>query len=522
MAVAVEKIEAKDLQALIERVEHAIEHDLALAAEDMRLLLEAIYTLINVQAAITEKNATLLKLKKLLGMVRSSESRRQSSSRGKSGKKDKNQKPPTTKPDVQRHEVEGYQSGDACPACLNGTLGKKDPITTKRVEAQQPYKATIHILMRLECSNCGHIVTASLPEEVKKDGDENQAYGYSARSMMAIHKHFSGVPFYHQQNLNTLFGCPITASTISDQCEHVANDVRLAYQQCKRAAANAAIFYIDDTQNRILAAQPKIKDKRNGKGKVKRTGIYTSGLIAVLPDGKHIYLYETSLGHSGEHLDDILRLRNPDLPPPIIVCDALSANKPTVMECIIALCNAHGRRQFYDLESYHPEVSELLDAYGKIWVHDDESKELGHTAAERLAYHKNRSLPIIEWIKQWCETYLKSQTVEEHGPLAKACNYFIKHYKELIQFCKTEGAAIDNNLMESGLKLPIRGRKQSHFYKTEHGASVASILVSLIATAYHNGVNAFHYLNALQRNESNIKPDSNDWLPWAVHSELLS
>lgn len=522
MAVAVHKIEPKQLQALIERVEHAIEHDLALAAEDMRLLLEAIHTLINVQSAMTEKNATLLKLKKLLGMVRSSESRGQTSMRGKNNKKNKNSNPPETKPDVKRHEVEGYQNGDNCPACLNGTLGKKDPVTTERVEAQQPYKVTIHILMRLQCGDCGHIVTASLPEEVKKDGDESQAYGYSARSMMSIHKHFSGTAFYHQQNLNTLFGCPITASTISDQCEHVADDGRLGYQQCKRAAANAILFYIDDTHHRILNAQPKVKDKRNGRGTVKRTGVYTSGLIAVLPDGKRIHLFETSIGHSGEHLDDILRLRNPELPPPIVMCDALSANQPTVIECIISLCNSHGRRQFYDLESFHPEVSELLDAYAKVWVHDDASKELKHTAAERLAYHKAHSLPIMEWIKRWCQGYLDSDHVEEHSPLAKACRYFIKHYPELAQFCKTEGAPIDNNLMETGLKLPIRGRKQSHFYKTEHGAMVASILTSLIATAYYNGVNAFHYLNALQRNKSNIKPELSDWLPWNVADEVLS
>lgn len=521
MAVAVQKVKPQEFQALIERVERAIEHDLSLDVEDMRLLLDAIHTLINVQTALTDKDATLLKLKKLLGMVRSSESRRQSSKRRKNPKNDINSKPPTTDPEVQYHEVQEYRNGDPCPVCPNGTLGKTDPTTSRRVEAQQPYKATIHILKRLKCSDCGHVVTASLPEAVKKDGDENQVYGYSARSMMAIHKHFSGTPFYHQQNLNTLFGCSITASTICDQCETVANDVRLAYQQCKFVAANALVFYIDDTHHRILEAKPQMKDKRNGKGKVKRTGIYTSGLIAVMPQGRRIYLYETSLAHSGEHLDDILKLRDPSLPPPIVVCDALSANRPTVMTCIIDLCNAHGRRQFYDTESFHPEVAEVLDDYDKIWVYDAESKALKHTPAQRLAYHIEHSLPIMERIKKWCSAYLSSDEVEEHGPLGKACRYFIKHYKELTQFCKTEGAPIDNNLMEAGLKLPIRGRKQSHFYKTEHGAAVANILISLIATAYQNSVNAFHYLNALQRNKSKIKPELKDWLPWIVPAAEL-
>lgn len=256
-------------------------------------------------------------------MVRSSESRGQTSKRGRNNKNNNPSNPAATKPDVKHHEVEGYKSGDACPACLSGKLEKKDPITSKRVEAQQPYKATIHILKRLQCSSCGHIVSASLPDDVRKDGQEGQAYGFSARSMMSIQKHHSGTPFFHQQNLNSLFGCPITASTISDQCEHVADDSRLAHQQLKYAAANAILFHIDDTHHRILNAEPKIKDKRNGKGKVKRTGVYTSGLIAVLPDGKTIHLFDTSIAHSGEQLDEILRLRKRDLPPPIIACDAL-------------------------------------------------------------------------------------------------------------------------------------------------------------------------------------------------------
>lgn len=521
MAVAVKKIEPQEMQSLIERVERAIEHNISLDAEDLQLLLDAIHTLINVQSALENKNATLLKLKKLLGMVRSSESRKKSSRRGQSDKDKKQKKPPVSKPKVKHHEPQGHKVGDACPACTNGILGKKAPLTSRRVEACQPYKVTLHILCRLECGACGHVVCAQLPEDVRKDGDESQVYGYSARSMMAIHKHFTGMPFFHQQNLNTLFGCPITASTICDQCEHVADDIRLANQQSKRAAANALIIYIDDTHNRILDVTPKIKDKRNGKGKVKRKGVYTSGLIAIMPDGRRIYLYDTSLGHSGEHLDEILKLRNPDIPPPIIVCDALSANRPTVTKCNIALCNAHGRRQFYDTESYHPEVEQVLDDYGKIWVNNTASKELNHTPAQRLAYHIEHSLPKMERIKDWCQSYLASNRAEEHGPLAKACRYFVKHYDELTQFCKIEDAPLDNNLMEAGLKLPIRTRKQSHFYKTEHGAAVASILVSAIATAYQNGVNAFHYLNALQRNSAKIKPELADWLPWAVPAEEL-
>jgi hypothetical protein len=45
---------------------------------------------------------------------------------------------------------------------------------------------------RLRCNTCGAYFTADLPDEVKADGDVNQKYGYSARSIMAIAKNGMG------------------------------------------------------------------------------------------------------------------------------------------------------------------------------------------------------------------------------------------------------------------------------------------------------------------------------------------
>ena len=118
--------------------------------------------------------------------------------------------------------------------------------------------------------------------------------------------------------------------------------------------------------------------------------------------------------------------------------------------------------------------------------------------------------------------YLDSPEAEAHSSLGKACAYYCKHYDRLIQFCKTAGAPIDNNRMEEGLKVPIRTRKNAHFYKTKVGAGVANRLISLICTAYRNSVNPFHYLNALQRNQKSLKSDPKQWIPWAVGKEFLS
>ena len=519
MSQVVEEVDSQTLHELIARVEHAIEHDLSLEPEDLRLLLKAIHTLMALQSRLEDKDVTLHKLRKLLGMVTSSEKRSNTatgSSKGQSSRSQPKKPQKAMAPTTEHHALTDVKKGDPCPACPNGRLTKHTPAILMRVTGSAPLAAVKHISEQLKCNLCDYVVRAPLPEAVTQDGEPQQQYGYSARSVMAIHKHFSGLPYYHQQTLNSLFGCPVTASTIFDQCEYVANAVLPCFYELQRRAANATLFYTDDTANRILNQQPEERPKRNGKGTQVRSGVYTSGIIAITPTGEEIDLYHTNLGHAGEFLDDLLRKRDPGQPPPLIMSDALSRNRPTVMDTsLICLCNAHARRQFVDIETHFPdEVGWVLDHYGRVWANDRTAAERGDDALQRLAYHQEHSLPIMETIKAWCEQYLNSLTAEQHSGLGKACKYVLNHYAGLTQFCKTPGAPIDNNRVEERLKTPIRTRKNSHFYKTQIGADVANVLTSVIVTAYRNGVNPFDYLNAVQRCSALVKENPADWMPW--------
>ena len=110
---------------------------------------------------------------------------------------------------------------------------------------------------------------------------------------------------------------------------------------------------------------------------------------------------------------------------------------------------------------------------------------------------------------------------EEHGGLGKAIAYFLKHYDGLTLFCKVIGVPLDNNIQEEALKMPIKSRKNSYFYKTQTGADVANILMSLITTAYRNASNPFDYLVLLQRHRDEVKAQPHKWLPWNAPMELI-
>lgn len=98
----------------------------------------------------------------------------------------------------------------------------------------------------------------------------------------------------------------------------------------------------------------------------------------------------------------------------------------------------------------------------------------------------------------------------------------LNHWHALTQFTREPGVFIDNNHVERALKMPIRTRKMAMFYKTEHGAYVAALLMGLIQTAIDNGANPVNYLTALQENKSHVFKEPELWLPWNYTHQLQS
>jgi hypothetical protein len=522
-----------ELDALIARVERAIEHELALSVEDMQWLLQALLSLAHLQERLADSDITLHKLRKLAGIVRASEKLKDvlptAASQGESKRRHKAKKPPTppTEPVIHArctHRIEGLTKGERCPECARGTLYKYAPASFLRFSGQPPLKTTLHLQERLRCNLCGAYFTAEVSDQAQQDGGPGQQYGYSARALISLHKYYGGAPLYRQQTLNQMLGTPISASTAFDQCEHVANAGQPVVLQLIGLAANAVQFELDDTSNRILNQGPVEKpDRKTGKPKP-RSGIYTSAVIATLDEGQRVVLFQTNIGHAGEWIDEILAKRSAQAPPPLIMSDALSHNQPTgVATYVKSLCNAHARREFVDLAHVFPEaVAQVLDDYALIWVHDDHCREQPLSAAERLAYHQQHSLPVMEGLREWGRQQFDSGAVEANSALGKAIRYFLRHYQGLTAFCHVAGAKLDNNELEATLKLIIRHRKNALFFKTLAGAAVADTLTSLIATCEKASVNAFDYLVVLQRHAAAVKQQPARWLPWTYQATLAA
>jgi hypothetical protein len=526
------ELNERELDALIERVNQAIEHELALSTDDMRLLLNALVMLTQLQERLAAHDITLHKLRKLAGIVQGSEKLKDlvppAASESKTKKKRRSpKKPPPAPPVVHErchHTIEDLKPGQPCPLCEKGKLYKYEPAISVRISGQSPLKRTEHISERLRCNTCLAYFTAPLPEEVQQDGGEGQLYGYSSRALMSLHKCFAGVPFYRQQSLQQLFGMPVSASTAFDQCEYVANDVQPVVKYLIAQAADATCYQLDDTTNRILDQSTTLKpDRQTGKPKA-RSGIYTSGVIATLARGQACVLFQTNIGHAGEWIDEIVAARAPDAPIPIVMSDALSSNQPTrLAEYYKALCNAHARREFVEvLPAFPDKVPWVLERYAWIWEYDAHCKEHHYSEAQRLDYHRQHSLPVMEQLRDWGQRQLDTDETEANSGLGKAIGYFLRHFDALTAFCRWPGAPIDNNEMEATLKLIIRSRKNSLFFKTLAGAAVSDVLTSLIATCEKAAINTFEYLIVLQRHAKAIKRQPQLWLPWNYAQTLAA
>jgi hypothetical protein len=121
----------------------------------------------------------------------------------------------------------------------------------------------------------------------------------------------------------------------------------------------------------------------------------------------------------------------------------------------------------------------------------------------------------MDELKGWLDKQIEDHLVEPNSSLGKAIASMQSHWETLTRFLSVPGAPLDNNLAERALKLFIRQRKNSLFYKSPHSAYIASVLTSLIATCLYAGGNALEYLVALQEHRGEECADPAAWLPWA-------
>jgi hypothetical protein len=409
------------------------------------------------------------------------------------------------------------QHGDRCPECNRGKLYQmKEPSPIVRVWATVPFQAKVYEKDRLRCNGCGQIFTAPSPEGV---GEEK--FDETVPSMVGLLRYGSGMPFYRIQELQKNLGLPLPASVQWELVSDAAEKIAPAYNEIVRQAAQGELLCNDDTPMKIFDFLVEArKRKERGEKPPERTGTFTSGIVSE-KDRRKIVLYYTGRNHAGENLAGLLRQRDPGLDPPIQMCDGLDRNLPGELETIVANCAAHGRRQFVKVaESFPTEVRHVLEELALVYRNDDRARSEGMSPENRLLFHQQESRPVMDRLKLWMESLLAEKKVEPNSGLGQAITYVSNRWARMTLFLRKPGAPLDNNVTERMLKRAILHRKNSLFYKTENGARVGDLYMTLIGTARINEADAFDYLTELQRHTKEVAANPADWMPWNYRETL--
>ena len=157
-----------------------------------------------------------------------------------------------------------------------------------------------------------------------------------------------------------------------------------------------------------------------------------------------------------------------------------------------------------------------------VFKNDAHTKKERFSDEQRLEYHKNNSAIPMEELRLFVEAGVTGKEIEKNSLLGKAIRYIKNHWHKLIRFLSVAGVDIDNNIVERALKLAIRIRKNALFHKTENGARIAALLLTLIITADKSNKNPINYLTALQKNKAHVALSPQRWLPWNYEETLLN
>ena len=162
----------------------------------------------------------------------------------------------------------------------------------------------------------------------------------------------------------------------------------------------------------------------------------------------------------------------------------------------------------------------MLESLREVYRYDAEAEGQGLTPEARLRFHQEHSQPVMDALHAWFLAQFAEKKVEPNSGLGKAITYCLKRWHRLTLFLREPGAPLDSNLVERALKKCILHRKNSLFYKTENGAEVGDLFMSLIHTCELNGVNPFEYLTELQKHAEELAKYPAAWMPWNYRQAL--
>jgi transposase len=334
-----------------------------------------------------------------------------------------------------------------------------------------------HIYPKYACSCCKDGVTAA-PRVASPIAGGLAGPGllaYVLVSKFAVH-----IPLYRQQDELARAGVFLARSTLCDWIGQCAVVFRPLVDLMRNRVLLSHVINADETPVPVLDPT--------------RDSTRKSYLWTYLGDSDHpftVFDYRDSRSRDGPA--EILKNYRGYLQT-----DAYTCYDSVVLESkgrIVPVgCWAHARRGFFDARASQPrEAHYVLSLVGQLYDIEEQTRQC--SADDRLAARKERSVPVLDRLKQ----FLDEQTL---GALPKsqygqAIGYVRNQWESLRRYVEDGRLGIDNNISERTLRVAAIGRKNWLFFGSDRGGETAAICLSILASAKRHLIEPFAYVRAL-------------------------
>ncbi|MBS1168240.1 MAG: transposase [Proteobacteria bacterium] len=417
---------------------------------------------------------------------------------------------PRISPQAPRERIV-YDPGERCPKCG----GELRLIGEDVAEIVEYVKAQLKVLEltrpKKSCRVCGTVVQVPAPTRAI----DRSVAGPGLIAHILVSKFDDHLPLYRQGEIFARLGGDIPRSTLIDWCGGGIETVRPLAELIKTYVMQADRLHGDDTPIQVLDHGRRKLDPALRGAKEGRIWVYVRDDRPFAGTSPTAAAYWFSPDHQGEHPQRHLKdFRG------ILQADAFGGFRKLYepdaqgnVRIREAACWAHWRRDFHDVwkATDSPLAKEALDQIGQLY---DIEREISGTPAEnRRAVRQQKSRPIAEDFRAWCDGTLPQ--VSGKLDLAKAIRYGLRRWPALTLFLEDGRVAIDNNPAERAIRSISIGRKNYLFAGSDAGGENLADIMTIIETAKLNGIEPEAYLaDVLARINDHKINRLDELLPW--------
>jgi len=332
-----------------------------------------------------------------------------------------------------------------------------------------------HIRGKWVCRRCEQLIQAPVPPHIIDKGIPTA--GLLAQVLIA--KYLDHAPLYRQESIFERAGLALPRSTLAQWVGACGVRLQPLVHAMKALVLTRTVLHADETPVPML---------KPGLGRTHRAYLWSYSTTEY--DELQAVIYDFADSRGGVHAREFLGSWRGKL-----VCDDYAGYKALFERGVIEIgCMAHARRKFHDLYANHRSdlAEEALRHFAELYEIEREARELKLDADAHRQLRQRRSKPIAETLRLWLVR--QRRQVPDGSATAKAIEYSLRRWAELIRYIEDGDLPIDNNHIENRIRPVALGRSNWLFAGSLRAGQRAAAIMSLIQSAKLNGHDPYQYL----------------------------